>query len=343
MNYPSDNDDMYINSDDDIDDNINKYKYDDKFLFNDIIEHVLGSTNIEFDSNCIDIEMSVSAIEDDYTMIEYKQENNNNIKEISIIEDFLVNDIDKQINNENNNQESTYYNNIINHILVSSNITDENTAGNNTVCDITIDNITIDNTQNNIHNNAFNNSVPNVISSDDIHNCVSSNDGLLNNGSLNDILPNNESLNDESSNDESSNDNKKSEIITLTSLTNFFDCFNDEISINNSIVCDNNNINSINSNNSNNCDNCDNCDNSDNSNSSDNSNNSSHNNKLNELTTSYMFENEDLKKVDVYPFDDDINMYEKNKKTKTVTGRISVIVVSAMMLISGSWLDSISR
>ena len=91
----------------------------------------------------------------------------------------------------------------------------------------------------------------------------------------------------------------------------FFQCFDEEISINNAVLC--NKLNGS----------------------------DHYDSKLNELTTSYMFDNEDLKKADVFPFDEGIHLCEKSKKNKNLLGRVGVIAVHAMMLISGSWVNNI--
>jgi hypothetical protein len=79
------------------------------------------------------------------------------------------------------------------------------------------------------------------------------------------------------------------------SSNDFFKCFNNDISINNSII-ENKYISR-------------------------------------ELATSYMFDNEDIKKDDIYPFEEDYIIYEKkNKKSKTLLGKIGNI---ALMLFSG--------
>lgn len=90
--------------------------------------------------------------------------------------------------------------------------------------------------------------------------------------------------------------------------SNFFECFNRDVSINNSITC--NKFPCA-------------------------------NNKLNELTTSYMFEVEDLKKPYDLSFDDDTCNYEKIRKQKNFMGRISGIVVSAMMLFGGTNINEL--
>lgn len=83
---------------------------------------------------------------------------------------------------------------------------------------------------------------------------------------------------------------------------NFFECFDEETSINNTIAC--NNLNG-----------------------------------QPELTTSYVFDNEDLKKDEMFPFDDDIYDAEKmdRRKPKHIVSRFGIIMASAAMLFGGSW------
>ena len=140
---------------------------------------------------------------------------------------------------------------------------------------------------------------------------------ILNNENSNEILNNgngNEILNNENGNEILDKKNKNSEIEKLYDKNilypiDYFPCFNNENSINNisseSIINKNQNDDL----------------------------------KLNELTTSFMFDNEDLKKGDI--FDERINYNEKSKKNKNVIVRIGVITVSAMMLVSGSWINNI--
>lgn len=79
--------------------------------------------------------------------------------------------------------------------------------------------------------------------------------------------------------------------------TNFFECFDENLSINNAIVCDKVDINA-----------------------------------------SYMFDNEDLRKNDIYPFED--GLYNHNKK-KSTRSRVGIIALSAVKLLGGSWLESL--
>ena len=96
----------------------------------------------------------------------------------------------------------------------------------------------------------------------------------------------------------------------------FFECFDDITCINNTIPCETIGINN-------------------------------NTQKLGKLATSYMFDNEDLKKDDVYPFDNwEYEMKikskkHKSKKPKNFVGRIAVMATSAVMLLGGSWTNSI--
>ena len=87
---------------------------------------------------------------------------------------------------------------------------------------------------------------------------------------------------------------------------NFFRCFNNELSINNVVSCDN-----------------------------------IQNTNQNEVITSYMFENENFKNIDVHPFEDSFTDDKlPKKKHKNMMSRIGVIAVSAVMLLGGgNWND----
>jgi len=78
----------------------------------------------------------------------------------------------------------------------------------------------------------------------------------------------------------------------------FFHCFDEEISINNAIAC--------------------------------NKLESSSENNFNEIVTSYVFENENLKREDIYPFEE-IYDYDKNKTS--LTNKFKLIFESAIMLL----------
>ena len=98
-------------------------------------------------------------------------------------------------------------------------------------------------------------------------------------------------------------------------INNFFECFDEELSINNTIPCDNIHISD------------------------------QHCNKnLNELTTSYVFENCDIKKRDIDPFLYEENQLEKikNKKHRRLNGKLGIIAFStALIMGGGSWLNEI--
>lgn len=87
---------------------------------------------------------------------------------------------------------------------------------------------------------------------------------------------------------------------------NFFECFNDDVCINNVIPCDEE--------------------------------------KTKELTTSYVFDVEDLKKKDIDQFDNmdfDIEKPKSKKIKKNVINRLGVSIVSTIMLLGGSWTKKI--
>lgn len=95
-------------------------------------------------------------------------------------------------------------------------------------------------------------------------------------------------------------DNPNDAILDIDNLqpNNFFDCFNEETSVNNVIACD-----------------------------------TIHDRKnINEMTTSYMFESEDMRKNDIYPFANGNYNYIKINKPKGWLESLGIITTSAMML-----------
>jgi hypothetical protein len=90
---------------------------------------------------------------------------------------------------------------------------------------------------------------------------------------------------------------KSNENLKISVPTNFFECFDENLSINNAIVCDKFDPN-----------------------------------------TSYVFESEDMRKNDIYPFEDGIYNIHTKKSTKS---RINIIALSAVKLLGGSWLESL--
>jgi len=111
---------------------------------------------------------------------------------------------------------------------------------------------------------------------------------------LNDSYSN---LNDFNNNTNGTNDTNDTNDTKISVPTNFFECFDENLSINNAIVCD----------------------------------------KL-DPNASYMFETEDLRKNDIYPFEDGV--YNLNKK-KSTRSRVSIIALSAVKLLGGSWLENL--
>jgi hypothetical protein len=289
----SDNlEDMYIENDIETKSLDMAYICDNNFLFKEIINNILGSNNdkIDFDSDCINVEMSIST-NDDYTVIEYIDNINN--KQQYIIDDFF-NDPSKYINDNPSTNIITEYvpdknNNTLNDIT---------NVDNDTAIDNNVDMINADNDVNDESENDTNDDVDNELENDvnDDANHEAENDT-------------NDDFNDDIDDDLMIYEDIYDSIKNIQQV-NFFDCFNEKNAINSSISCMNMN--------------------------------KENESKLNELTTSYMFDTEDLKKLDVVPFDDDINnLYERNKKNKKVMGRASVIAVSALMLVSGSWINNI--
>ena len=84
------------------------------------------------------------------------------------------------------------------------------------------------------------------------------------------------------------------DLISSVKSDTFFDCFNEENSVNNVIACD------------------------------------SVHNKSDQLTTSYMFENEDLRKNDIYPFAN--GYYKKPERKKGWLESLGMVTTSAMMI-----------
>lgn len=99
------------------------------------------------------------------------------------------------------------------------------------------------------------------------------------------------------------NDNQKDVIIEISNIpddknnnhNNFFNCFNEENSVNNVIAC-----------------------------------NTFHNKKNNEMTTSYMFESEDLRKNDIYPFS---QQCMKKNRSRGWLESLGIITTSAISIL----------
>ena len=363
---------MYVNNDNDCkdndykDNNYKKYMYDNDFLFKEIVDNILGSKTqtMEFDSDCVNVELSIS-MNDDYTVIDYKQTVSDKRKHI--IENYLdnPNEYDKRKKNSTNNTN--------NDEIISPNITisvseNESTIDNNQlICDKLDIDQPIHNSDNNIEENIADDNIINI-TDDNVTNIVDDNvtniaddiaddnvTNITNDINYMDIINNENAVNvnivyninndmncDNDNNDIDIITNEISDVDIITNDINeiseinaenydalidnypsndikfnnigsasFFQCFDEELSINNVVSC-----NQLN-------------------------NSSDYDSKLNELTTSYMFDNEDFKKTDVFPFDEGINSYEKPKKNKNFMGRLGVITVSAMMLVSGSWVTNI--
>jgi len=244
-------DDIYINNDND-----NKYACDNGFLFKELVDNILGSNNeVNFDNNCINIEMSISN-ESDYTIVDYKED------KIQIIENYY----------DKNNQSLQIAYNCEESINLSS---EESNKCNNSI-DLPSDVINISSGESNKCDSPINLSSDaiNINESNKCHNPIDLQIDVIN--------------------------------INESNLGGFFDCFNDDCSINNSIACT-----------------------------------KLSNDKLSELATSYMFESEDLKKSYDTAYDDESYECEKIRKPKNVMGRVGVIVVSAMMLFSGSTINKL--
>ena len=276
--------------------------------------------------------MSISTNDDDYTVIMYKQTTFD--KKVNVIDDYIDNI--SQYDNQYKNQSLPDDNEIQNiSNVIPTNISSEDNINRKTDTNISI--IFKDYQHNNVNN--VNDDIVNVnnvnvnsVNDDNVNNdnVNSANDDNVTNVNDNNMNSVNDDNNVSNLNDNNIQTNNNNDVIInidnndisyhLLPQTDhynnfgsasFFQCFDEEISINNAVLC-----NKLND--------------SDHSDS-----------KLNELTTSYMFDNEDLKKTDVFPFDEGMHVYEKSKKNKNLMGRVGVIAVHAMMLISGSWVNNI--
>lgn len=163
----------------------------------------------------------------------------------------------------------------------------------------------IENMQNNSYNTDTHND-PKINSQNNFENINTQDDSKIN--SQNDSekyenisTHNNSKINsrNDSEKSEDSNSEKINKELKRIKSSNFFECFDENISINNSIACNN-----------------------------------LQNNK--ELTASYMFEAEDLREVnddllDIIPYED-----EDKKPKNDLIGKFTVIIVSTFMLLGGS-------
>ena len=95
-------------------------------------------------------------------------------------------------------------------------------------------------------------------------------------------------------------------------INKFFDCFNEELSINNTIACDNLNV--------------------------DNDSNES----INELTTSYVFDNCDLKKKrEIDPFINEEYTIENYKNKKKKNNTFGLVAFSTALFMGRSWWNNL--
>ena len=339
---------------------LNKYARNNNSLFNEIINNVLGShnENIDFDSDCTSVDMSITSgnnSDSEYTVVNFSESENiidenyldnlkqnnsasgpifnedsgfkNIIKNEQSNDEFIDNEIigmNIQLNEENNNNpvNEQNNNNPVNEENNNNPVNEQN--NNNPVNEQNNNNPVNEQNNNNPVNEQNNNNPVNEQNDDDQLNEQNDDDQLNEQNNNNQLNEQNDcapldnqkdhiQLIEENDNEQSSNDT--TEVFSSGENSEiFFECFNDELCINNSIPCNDVQFD-----------------------------NSIDKTKINEMTASYMFETEDLKKNDVYPFDDYIfNMKkQKAKKPKSTLGRISVIVSSAMMLLGGSWLNSI--
>ncbi|ARF09667.1 hypothetical protein Indivirus_2_46 [Indivirus ILV1] len=248
----------------------NKYVQDKGFLFSDITEKIIGPVNsditpiISINSN--NIEMSISVIDDDYVNVDIIKK----IKE-QVITDFIDN---PEIHTESPivSKIEKSPDKIIDHPEINienipevypSQIPNESETDSS---EINIENI----------HEAYSSQIPNESETDSSK--IS-----------NEIIEMN--IYTENPNDVVIN-------IDKIKPNNFFDCFNEENSVNNVISCD-----------------------------------TIHNRKnLHELTTSYMFESEDLRKNDIYPFANGNYNYTKVPSSKGWLENLGIITASAMML-----------
>ena len=276
---PDNIEDLYVDNDNM--ETFNKYVQDAGFLFSDITENIIGPLEktpiVSFDSNYNNIEMSVTMIDDEYMSVDY--EHKEIIEKIKgrVIFDFI----------DDPNRHSEIPLNIFSSVDSSQLIYKHRIK-----CKVCGDIQTDSNDPTCSH-------CPND-KTHKISKCIV--EGI-------DVQKTNEN-NENNENKNNYNINENGDVIINIddemcqepdNTNEFFDCFNEENSVNNVIVC-----NTIH--------------------------NKKNNQNIYELTTSYMFENEDLRKNDIYPFANGTYNYKKTDKPKGWLESLGMITTSAMMI-----------
>ena len=245
-----------------------KYIQDGGFLFNDITENIIGplekkscKTKIDFDSNCMNIGMTVSIKDgdDDYLHVEYEQsEIIKKIKERVIdnfIDDVYNHELTKNIEpTKKETKIEEIPDTIFSNLSISHCVTDH-----------------VNNSIKLIDNQQLATTVTTVTEVATVTKDEYTGDIIIDINSLPDETPN-----------------------------SFFNCHNEENSVNNVIAYKNKD-----------------------------------NYHINELaTTCYMFDNEDLKTKDIYPFTTGQYNYKKTEKPRGWFESIGIAATSAMMILS---------
>lgn len=296
MDSISDNiDDIYIY------DNVNnnnmetfgKYVQDGGFLFSDITENVIGplektpKSKIDFDSNCTNIRMTVSIIDDEYLTVDYEQEQiMTKIKE-RVIDDFIDNpkSIIKQKEKEKENIVTSIDKKVIIDEIPSNLFLDTAIFCPSVVMYKYKANCITDNIEVYQVKDTY---IDVFICPDDSNHEVDQNSIVM----LGiDIKQKEKEKNEQ-------NGDVILDIDNLTPPNSFFNCYNEENSVNNVIAYkDNCNTNDV-------------------------------------TTTSYMFENEDLRTTDIDPFAH--GYYRKRDKPRGWFESIGVAAMSAIMILGNN-------
>ena len=279
MNSIYDNlEDIYICENDNNDNNnietLEKYVQDGNFIFGDITENIIGPLDktssrikLSFDSECTDVGMTVSIIDDEYINVEYAQKEMIEKINKNLITDFIDNvnikkddykDIPSDLFNKNSEILYTYQGLCLNENILY--------------------------TQKLIINEEFKcpTDITHMIDKDSIKIIgidIDTKENITENNK--DVIIDIDKLSDSS----------------LTPSNSFFDCYNEENSVNNVIAC--NTIHSI------------------------------QNSHINEMATSYMFDNEDLRTNDIYPF----HYNSHSTKQKGWFESVGIAAASAMVIL----------
>jgi hypothetical protein len=291
---PDNIEDLYVDNDNM--ETFNKYVQDAGFLFNDITENIIGPLEktpiVSFDSNYNNIEMSITMIDDEYMSVDY--EHKEIIEKIKgrVIFDFI----------DDPNRHSVILTNIFASVDSSQLIYKHRIK-----CQICGDMQTDSNDPTFSHcpNDKTHKISECIVEGMDIQKTEKNEDNKEN-------KENEENIENKENKENNYNINENGDVIINIDdemcqeiepdkTNEFFDCFNEENSVNNVIVC-----NTIH--------------------------NKKNNQNIYELTTSYMFENEDLRKNDIYPFANGTYNYKKTDKPKGWLESLGMITTSAMMI-----------